>query len=175
MLLINHGREAYFEDARVRAGAEDHLGRAQDRLGGELHGYLPGETVPDTSVRKGLDEHEHVRRARARQARDGVEMLLLDGARGADRGEERLHESPVRLRRIPPQRVRRSGRIHRRRGVGHAAHLGIAFQMNIYCFGRKEKKKDSRKRGKIDNSHTLIGSISFLSTLFSFLHLPDIT
>ena len=87
--------DAIFEHARMIAGRKHHLGRAEDRLGGQRGGHGAGQAHADAAVAEGLDDHVNEGRPGTGKARHGVQEFLLDFDGQADRGEQLLNELPV--------------------------------------------------------------------------------
>ena len=108
--------------ARASAGGRargQELGRAAQRLDGEVGGDIAGQTHEDAGVDERLGDQEHVGGPGARQAGDGVELVLGDPDDRADRTEDLLGPDEVGLggRRTPGDG--RCAHADERRRVGH--------------------------------------------------------
>ncbi len=96
--------------------------RSRERLLGERDADLPWEPGLHAGLDQRFREPEHVRRPRARDARDRIEQRLVDPHHDADRREDRLGPREVVVRGRAAAGDRRGTCTHEGRGVGHRSH-----------------------------------------------------
>ena len=95
------------ERAGMLAGFQNHFGRAENGLRGELRRDVARQSSGDSAVAQRLDELINVSRAAAAQASHGVEQTFFDLQRDTDGGQKFFRQFGVSDAGIFPERKSR--------------------------------------------------------------------
>ncbi len=125
------------------AGLQNHAGRAEHSLRGELQCQIARQTHEHGAVGHCFNDQINVSGSASTKACDHIDERFLDPHNLADRAKDRFCDRGVFIGGASAERVRRGALMHQRRRVGHHTH-DARTRTRRFLQGRDRQTRNDR-------------------------------